>query len=212
MRSDEDQNAKLLQEYSALAPTYDQRWPAYIDASLSITLEKVVGLPADNVLDVACGTGQLLQRLAQRLPHAKLVGIDLVPAMLKAARQTLGQRATFIEGEAGRLPFDDACFELLVSSNALHYFQDIDATLREFRRVISADGNLVITDWCRDYFWMKVLNRLLPWTRHAHAQTFSSNELVSSLSQAGFRVRCLSRRKIDWFWGLMTVHATPIIV
>lgn len=210
MRFDENQTDKLLREYTALAPTYDQRWSAYLTASLRMTLEKVANLPAKRVLDVACGTGLLLEMLTERPDLPELVGIDKVPAMLAMARQKIGRRATLVECEAAQLPFDDACFQLITSTNALHYFPDVDATLREMRRVISLNGNLVITDWCRNYFWMRLLNRILPWTRHAHEHTLSIHELEQSLAQAGFNVKSKTRRKIDWLWGLMTVHATPI--
>ena len=209
MRTDKDQTGKLLKEYTVLAPVYDQRWSDYLTASLGMTLEKVGGLPAERVLDVACGTGSFLGLLAQQSDSSELVGVDRVPAMLDVARQKLGQRATFLECEAAQLPFDDADFALVVSSNALHYFPDVAATLLEIRRVISPHGNLVITDWCRDFFWMKVLNRVLPWTRHAHAHTFGSRELENNLLKAGFSIKSVTRRKIDWFWGLMTIHATP---
>jgi ubiquinone/menaquinone biosynthesis C-methylase UbiE len=201
---------KLLKEYTALAPTYDQRWSAYLNASLRMTFEKIADLPADHVLDVACGTGQLLEVLSDRSDVSELVGIDKVPAMLDVARRRLGERATLLECDVAQLPIDDAGFQLVTCTNALHYFPNVDVTLREIRRVISPNGNLVITDWCRNYVWMKVLNRILPWTQHAHTHTLSSSELEQSLSQAGFRINSETTGKIDWFWGLMTVHATPI--
>jgi ubiquinone/menaquinone biosynthesis C-methylase UbiE len=209
MRADEVQTNKLLKEYTALAPVYDQRWSAYLNASLHMTLEKVAELPAERVLDVACGTGLFLEILAQRSDTSELVGVDRVPAMLDVARQKLGQRVTLLESGEAHLPFADAAFSLVTSSNALHYFPDVDAALLEIRRVISPHGNLVITDWCRNYVWMKVLNRLLPWTQHAHVHTYKVNELERSLLQAGFSIESATHRKIDWFWGLMTVHATP---
>lgn len=209
IRSDANQTEKLLREYTSLAPTYDQRWSAYLGASMRMTLDKISALPAKRVLDVACGTGWLLELLAEKSDVPELVGIDRVPAMLDVAKQRLGNRASFVEGEAAQLPFDDADFQLVISTNALHYFPDVNAALREIRRVISSDGSLVITDWCRNYFWMRVLNRVLPWTQHAHVHTFTMNELKQSLSEADFSVISTNRRKIDWFWGLMTVHATP---
>ena len=210
VRTDDIQAQKLLKEYTALAPAYDQRWSAYLNASLRITLEKVADLPAERVLDVACGTGQLLEMLTERPGPPELVGIDKVPAMLNAARQRLGQRATLLECEAAQLPFDDASFNLITSISALHYFEDVDVIMREIRRVISPNGNLVITDWCRNFLWMRLLNRILPWTQHAHVHTFSSGELEQSLARAGFNINNMTRTKIDWFWGMMTVHATPI--
>ena len=209
-RTDKTQTDKLLKEYTTLAPAYDQRWLAYLDASLHMTFEKVANLPAGCVLDVACGTGLLLEKLAERANLPELVGIDRVPAMLNVAKQRLGQRATLLEGEAAQLPFDAAYFQLVTSSNALHYFPDADTALREIRRVISPNGNLVITDWCRNYFWMRLLNRILPWTQHAHVHTFKLDELEQSLVKAGFSIKNKSKEKIDWFWGLMSVHATPV--
>ena len=209
MHNDILQEEKLLKEYTALASTYDRRWSAYLDASLSMTLETVDKLPAERILDVACGTGLLLERLTERSDQPDLVGIDRVPAMLDTARHRLGQRATLLEGTAERLPFDDAAFQLVVSTNALHYFPDADTALDEIRRVISPSGNLVITDWCRDYLWMKLLNRVLPMTRHAHVHTFNTHELEKSLEIAGFEIIARTSKKIDWFWGLMTIHAIP---
>ncbi len=210
MRTSAPQTEKLLKEYAALAAAYDQRWSAYLDASLRMTLEAVADLPADRVLDVGCGTGRLLKLLAERQGSPELFGIDSVPGMLDVARQRIGQRATLLQGEAAKLPFDEANFQLIISTSALHYLADADAALQEIRRVISSSGNLIITDWCRDYFWMRLLNRTLPWTHHAHGHTFSSSELEQSLARTGFRIIGITRRKIDWFWGLMTVHATPV--
>ena len=201
---------KLLKEYTTLAPTYDQRWSAYLKASLRMTFEKIADLPADRVLDVACGTGRLLEILSERSDFSELVGIDKVPSMLNVARRRLGERVSFLECDAAQLPFDDADFQLVTCTNALHYFPNVDVALREIRRVISPNGNLVITDWCRNYAWMKVLNRILPWTQYAHTHTLSSNELEQSLSQAGFCINSETKGKTDWFWGLMTVHATPV--
>ena len=203
------QTKKLLKEYTAIAATYDRRWSAYLDASLSMTLQVVSDLPATRVLDIACGTGLLLKNLAERDDHPALIGIDRVPAMLDAAKENIGQAATLLEGEAENLPFDDARFDLITSTNALHYFPDATAALQEMRRVISPGGNLVITDWCRDYFWMRLLNRILPWTQHAHVHTYSTTELEQKLLENGFKVVSKSRKKINWFWGLMTIHATP---
>ena len=86
LRPEEIQAKKLLREYTALAPAYDQRWPTYLKASLETTVEKLTELPAGSVLDVACGTGQLLETMAESSIYPQLVGIDKVPAMLDVAR------------------------------------------------------------------------------------------------------------------------------
>jgi len=210
MQADELETGKLLKEYTALAPSYDRYWSTYLHASLSMTAVFVGDLPAARVLDVACGTGQLLEMLIEHPGDPELFGIDRVAAMLDVAKQRLGQRATLLEASAEELPFDQGAFQLVTCTNALHYFPDAAAALREMRRVLAPTGNLVITDWCRDYTTMKLLNRILPWTRHAHVHTFSVDELEQNLAQCGLRMIGSSRKKIDWFWGLMTIHAAPV--
>ena len=209
MQTSTQQTEKLLKEYTAIAASYDRRWSAYLDASLTMTMHVVADLPATRLLDIACGTGLLLKSFAARVDHPELVGIDRVPAMLDAAKENIDQQATLLEAEAENLPFDDAGFDLIISTNALYYFPDAISALQEMRRVISSNGNLIITDWCRDYFWMRLLNRILPWTQHAHAHTYTTAELEQNLSENGFKVISKTRKKIDWFWGLMTIHATP---
>ena len=204
------QTEKLVKEYTALAAEYDHRWSAYLDASLGMTMEVVGRLPAERTLDVACGTGLLLEALASRPDNPELVGVDRVPAMLDVAKLRIGRSVKLLECEASELPFDDTSFQLAVCTNALHYFPDAPAALREMRRVLTASGNLVLTDWCRNYLWMRILNRILPWTSHAHVHTFTSTEMEQCLALAGFEVVSKTTKKIDWFWGLMTIHATPI--
>ena len=175
-----------------------------------MTMEVVGRLPAERILDVACGTGLLLGALANRPDNPELVGVGRVPAMLDVARQRIGHRAKLLECEASDLPFDDVSFQMALCTSALHYFPDAVATLREIRRVMTASGNLVLTDWCRNYLWMRILNRVLPWTSHAHVHTFTTDEMEQCLALAGFRIVSKTTKKIDWFWGLMTIHATPI--
>lgn len=93
-QTDQNQTRKLYKEYTELAPEYDERWSAYLDASLRMTLRHVGDVSAERVLDVACGTGRLLELLAEWRGDSELVGIDKVPAMLNVARQRLGRRAT----------------------------------------------------------------------------------------------------------------------
>jgi ubiquinone/menaquinone biosynthesis C-methylase UbiE len=198
---------KLLKEYTALAPGYDRRWSAYLRASLAMTKELIADLPAGRVLDVACGTGQLLEILMSHPDQPELFGVDRVQAMLAIAKQRIGQRGTLLEAAAEALPFESDSFELVTSTNALHYFQDAPSALCEMRRVLAPNGNLIITDWCRDYTTMKLLNHMLPWTRHAHVHTFGLRELEHDLAKAGFAVTSRSKKKIDWFWGLMSIRA-----
>jgi len=58
----------VQQSYDQLAPDYDRRWRSYEEATLHATLEAVSGRPAERLLDVACGTGELERMLLARCP------------------------------------------------------------------------------------------------------------------------------------------------
>ena len=77
VQTDDIPTQKLLKEYTKLAPAYDQLWSAYLNASLRLTLDKIAALAPERVLDIACGTGQLLGLLAERSDLVELVGIDI---------------------------------------------------------------------------------------------------------------------------------------
>lgn len=207
------QQEKLIREYTALAPDYDQRWATYLERSLDLTFAAAHRARAAReprrTLDVACGTGLLLERVERAFRAADNVGVDAVPAMLAQASERGLSRSTFLLGGATSLPVADNAFDLVLSSNALHYFDDVPAALREMRRAIAPHGSLVITDWCREYLTIKCLDLLLPLTPEAHVRAYTRAELAAALREACFEPAQAHSERIDWFWGLMTVVASP---
>ena len=79
----------VVEEYARLAPEYDAKWSFYIEATTRETLARLRLRPSDRLLDVGCGTGSLLDRLARQHPATQLTGIDPVPEMLAVARRRL---------------------------------------------------------------------------------------------------------------------------
>ena len=116
----------------------------------------------DSALDVACGTGLSTRALEAIADH--VVGVDSSAEMLALAAPSPRTRYQLASAES--LPFDDADFELITVSLALHWF-DQGRFLGEARRVLRDDGWLVIynaadlgqiaedgafRDWCRDAY------------------------------------------------------------
>lgn len=199
--------ARVVREYDRLARDYDERWRRYLDASIDMTLPLLPPLGSARVLEVACGTGLVLERLAACDGAARLTGVDISRGMLEAAAARLGDRARLARADAHALPFESASFDTVVCVSSVHYFARPAAALGEMRRVLAPGGRLVVTDWCRDYFWCRVLDRLLPLLGRAHARTLGSDELAGLLESAGLRIDRRERGKIDWFWGLMSARA-----
>jgi ubiquinone/menaquinone biosynthesis C-methylase UbiE len=99
------------------------------------------------VLDIGCGTGYLLRRLAARVPDAELVGLDPAPHMVEAARAASTEhRMSFESGVAEVLPFGDDWFDLVVSTTSFDHWTDQRAGLKEVARVLRRKGQLVLAD------------------------------------------------------------------
>lgn len=114
------------------------------------------------VLDVGCGTGQLLALLAESLPpDAELVGIDPAPAMVEAATAAAGResRVRFERGTAESQPFADGAFDVVVSTVSFDHWADQQAGLRECARVLRPGGTLVLADLLAPWLAIPTLRR-----------------------------------------------------
>lgn len=102
-------------------PDREERFRVMLDM-----VEAVVG-PEPRVLDLACGTGSITDRLLKRFPKATSTGVDLDPALLAIARGTFegDDRVTFVTADlkdpawTERLPFDS--YDAVLTATALHW-------------------------------------------------------------------------------------------
>lgn len=197
----------LQQEYSRLSSRYDSRWRDYVIASVQATLQRLDLTEGNRILDIGCGTGVLLAELSRAVPNAALTGIDMSAEMLDVARQRLGRAADLRQAAAESLPFDDAEFDVVISTSVFHFIRQPVEALHEIRRVLQENGKLVITDWCDDYLLCRLCDLLLRLLNPAHYRTYSTDELGELLNQAGFKNIVIERYKIGWLWGMMTAQA-----
>lgn len=126
------------------------REPEYID--LNRAFIRGLGLqPGARVLDLACGTGTLIEILLQELRgEASVVGVDLSRRSLMLAREDLGAachgsdgrpaRVVLIEATADRPPVEDGAFDAVLMGNAIHCFPDLELLFSEVRRVLRPGG------------------------------------------------------------------------
>lgn len=109
---------------------------------------------ADQVLDLACGTGTLTLWIKQRYPHIDITGIDGDPNVLALAARKMQVANLTLQLDHGlsfSLPYADASFDRVVSSLFLHHLSwpDKQRTARELFRVLRPSGELHIADWGR---------------------------------------------------------------
>ena len=97
-----------------------------------VFLELLGARPEHWLLDVACGPGVLLRAASEYT--AKLYGIDISPVAITQARQAIPS-AELAVGNAERLPYPDATFDLITCLGSLERMLDARQALREMRRV-----------------------------------------------------------------------------
>jgi len=107
--------------------------------------------PGERVLDLGCGAGtDSLVASLMVAPEGSVTGLDMTPEMLAKARagaEELGAgNMTFVEGEAERLPFDDAKFDVVISNGVIDLIPDKDAVFGEIHRVLVPGGRIQIAD------------------------------------------------------------------
>ena len=100
------------------------------------------------ILDVGCGPGDLASLLADRQPGARVVGLDISPAMVELARARDGAagRLRFEIGDVAGLPFDAGSFDVVVSTLSLHHWPDPGAGFAEIARVLRPNGTAFLYD------------------------------------------------------------------
>ncbi len=105
------------------------------------------------VLDVGCGFGGTLADLNRRFDGMELVGLNIDPRQLDRARcdpalaARGGNRISLLTGDACRLPFVAASFDVILCIEAVFHFAGRDRFLQEVRRVLRPGGRLALSDF-----------------------------------------------------------------
>ncbi len=107
-----------------------------------ITVEQVVR-PGDRVLDACCGTGDLA--LEARRQGGVVTGLDFSERMLERARRK-APALEWVQGDVLALPFEDGAFDAATVGFGVRNVDDLEAGLRELRRVLRAGGRLGILE------------------------------------------------------------------
>ncbi|MFB6276443.1 MAG: class I SAM-dependent methyltransferase [Halothece sp.] len=139
-----------IQLFNRWALFYDWLLPSVFYQAIHRRLLSYVQLP-DNpwVLDLGCGTGQLLERLAKNFPHLYGIGLDASPEMLRQARNArrYSPRLIYIEGDATDLPTADNQFDAVFNTISFLHYPQPRQVLSEVYRTLKPQGRYYLVDW-----------------------------------------------------------------
>ena len=147
------------------------------------------------VLEVGVGSG--LNLALYGAGADQVVGLDPSPRLLEMARaaleSTAGHSIELVEGSAEAMPLDDASFDTVVTTWTLCSIPDVEAALREMRRVLKPDGRFLFVEHGRspDPGVTRWQDRLTPAWKRIAGGCHLNRPVRELVEQAGFRVEAL---------------------
>ena len=108
----------------------------YLELALSAVPEDFSG----KLLEVPVGTGVLTMPVYRTLPQADITCLDYSPDMMAQAKRRAPDNVRFVQGDVGKLPFEDGSFDVVLSLNGFHAFPDKEAAYAETYRVLKPGG------------------------------------------------------------------------
>ncbi len=141
-------------------------------------------------LDVATGTGFTAVSLAKRVKY--VTGIDLTDEMLSQARRLAENEGVtnvgFALGDAMKMEYADAAFDIVTTRRATHHFEDVPRFLSEANRVLKPGGRLGVVDMSPPEGAESFMNRIEKLRDDSHVEAFAVGAWKSMVSRAGFRI------------------------
>lgn len=182
----------------ALSPWYDL---------VRKTIGPVAGL---QILEMACGRGGFVRELARS--GARIAGCDFSFSALRVAKSKLSESGLkklggqLVQGEAQRLPFADASFDVVISCETIEHMPDAQSALNEMYRVVRHGGRLFLTTPnYLNFMGLYEVYALLRHHRRKHDQPFDRRQWFPQIR------RCIRRAGWVISHGDGTVHQFPFI-
>ncbi len=204
---------RIREQFTRQADAYAENEQAKDDAAHRSLVRLCGAGPDDSVLDVACGPGYLTLAFAERCARAS--GLDATPALLDRARHLARARgvtnAHFEFGDATALPFGDQSFDVVACRAALHHFPEPLAVLREMRRVVRADGRLLVADLLTSDDAAKAAyhHRIEQLCDPTHVRALTAEQLIGLFADAGLVVDVDLRTTLDYELEEWMAHGGP---
>ena len=180
--------------------------------------------PAGTLVDVGCGPGYLIAKIAESVPTLHIIGVDVSDEMMTAASRNLaslglGERVEFRKGDSSHLPFENDSLDNVVSTFSLHHWADPASAFREITRVLKPGGQFLLMDFRRDsrrlFYWLiSFATRVAPSFLHTQAlrkvnepmgsllASYTPTELESLIREAHFaRESVKGGTALVYLWG-----------
>jgi ubiquinone/menaquinone biosynthesis C-methylase UbiE len=164
------------------------------------------------ILDVGCGGGKTINRLAQQVPHGKVYGIDYSPDMVayskKVNKKFIKQNQVEIrQASVDKTGFPNDTFDLVTACETYYFWPSLPDAFKEIKRVLKPNGkflmiNEMIKDGIYDISSAKIIEK-------THVLLAPIEEITNMLKAAGFE-NVEASRKQDSAWNVITAQKPAV--
>ena len=191
-----------IQEFTKAAGIYDSGHAGIYEMckdDYPPILEELKRVSFQNLLDVGCGTGSMIELLTSEYPDRHYTGLDLTPRMIEAANAKGLKNATFLVGDSENLPFKGEEFDEVICANSFHHYPNPQKFFDGVARVLAHGGKLILRDYTSFSFVVWLMNHVeMPIANiagHGDVRCYTVEQVREFCKNAGLTVERIEKQK-----------------
>ena len=162
-------------------------------------LEELKAVDFEELLDVGCGTGPMIELLTREYPDKHYTGLDLTPKMIETAQAKNLAGATFLVGDSENLPFEEGSFDAVICANSFHHYPNPQKFFDGAAKVLKPGGVLILRDYTAAGWIVWLMNHLeMPLANligHGDVRCYTRERVRQFAEAAGLSVVKLEQQK-----------------
>jgi ubiquinone/menaquinone biosynthesis C-methylase UbiE len=164
-------------------------------------LSHLEGFRPSKILDIGCGGGMALSKMASMFPKANLMGVDISSESVCFSRENNADsmrsgRMRIQEASVSALPYSDASFDLVTAFETYFFWPDLPKDLQEANRVLAPGGVLMIVSEAYPHPDFQIKNEEN--TRLCGLSLVANDEMLSLLRSLGLDAEAYVREENNW--------------
>ncbi len=182
--------------FNIVAKHYDnQLLKNWFMKALKKIIKRINIKEGSKILDIGCGTGNLLYLLEKENKDLSLYGIDISKNMLNIAKTKL-KKSNLILSSAENIDFKDDSFDIVFSTEAFHHYSDYSKIMNNIHKILKKNGRLIVLDVDFGFILNKIFHFIEPGNNKMH----SSLEFRKLFMQHNFMN--IKQKRINMFFIL----------